>query len=161
MSHRIVLRKPEYFAGIHMHVNSSYDRVVKGAEKVIWLVTTGESEYGYDAGRRFYQNLVDAKYSVIFKAGENLGHSDRDDIRALSIAFFKYLLAFIPDASDKNWKQPPVDKYYMIKYPAFVGDILNHVVYPTEKATAHIEGKNMTPLPTRLIADNWGTVIDK
>lgn len=159
MGHRIILRRPQYFSGIHIHVNSSYDIPTAGAEKVLWLVTTGESEYGYPAAIRFYNAMLDKKYSVIFKAGENLGHADRDDIRNLSLEFFKYLLTFVPDPSNKNWKPPPVDKFYMMKYPIYVGDYLNHTVYSLEKAEKNIDKNNMVALPTKPIADVWGTFI--
>lgn len=160
MAHRIALRRPQYFSGVHIHVNSSYDIPTSGAEKVLWLVTTGESEYGYDAGKRFYNAMIDKKYYVIFKAGENLGHSDREDIQKLSIEFFKYLLTFVPDARDKNWKAPPVDKYYMMKYPVYVGDYLNHVAYRLAEAEKNIQKQNMVALPTRPLAESWGSIVD-
>jgi|GEM_PF-3158999 len=160
MAHRIVLRRPQYFSGIHIHVNSSYDKPTAGAEKVLWLVSTGDDEYGYPAGIRFYQKMLDMKYSVIFKVGANLGHADREDIQALSMEFFKYLLSFVPDARDKNWKAPPVDKFYLMKYPIYIGDYLNHVVYPLENAEKYIEKDHMIALPTRPIAEAWGPIIE-
>lgn len=161
MAHRIALRKPQYFSGIHIHVNSSYDVPTSKGKNIVWLVTTGELEYGYSSAQRFYKTMLDLGYSVIFKAGENLGHSTNPQINALSVEFFSYLLTFLPDYSNPDWTPPPVDKFYLIKYPAYIGDYLNQVVYPTEKASANIPSRHyMTPLPTKSIAKKWGTVLE-
>lgn len=56
-AHRLALRKPEYFAAVHIHINSSYDVPTRDANRVLWLVTTGTREYGYPAGERFYRQV--------------------------------------------------------------------------------------------------------
>jgi len=157
--HRVAMRRPEYFAGIHIHVNSSYDIPSPQASKVLWLVTTGECEYGYPAACRFYEKMVEYRYRVIFRAEPNLGHENSPETTRLSLEFFKYLLTFVPDETDPNWKPPPVDQFYMMQHPIYVGDYLNHVVYPLEKASQNIEPEHMVPLPTRPIAEKWGTIM--
>lgn len=160
MIHRIAMRRPDYFAGVHMHVNSSYDIPSGQGTRILWLVTTGECEFGHTASRRFYQTMVDKGYRVIFRAEPNLGHEDSYATRQVSLEFFDYLLTFVPDPSDSNWKAPPVDRFYMMKYPIYVGDYLNKVVYPLEKAPKYIEPQHMVPLPTKPLAQAWGTILE-
>lgn len=162
IAHRIAFRKPQYFSGIHIHVNSSYDTPTASAKNMLWLVTTGELEYGYPAAERFYKKMLDLDYCVMFKAGENLGHARNKQIIDLGLEFFRYLLTFVPDPSDPNWKAPPVDKFYMVKHPIYIGDYLNQVAYPTETALKHVaDRKYMVPLPTKPMAERWGTIIEK
>ena len=161
-AHRIALRKPQYFSGIHIHVNSSYDTPTLNAKNIVWLVTTGELEYGYSAATRFYQKMIDLGYAVIFKAGENLGHATNAQINNLSLEFFKYMINFVPDPSNPDWKTPPVDKFYLLRHPIYVGDYLNQVAYPIEKAIGKVaDRKYMVTLPTKPIAQAWGTIIEK
>ena len=162
IAHRIALRKPQYFSGVHIHVNSSYDVPTPNAKNILWLVTTGELEYGYQAATRFYQKMLDLGYCVIFKAGENLGHATNPQINKLSMEFFKYLITFIPDPSNPEWKAPPIDKFYLMRYPIYIGDYLNQVAYPTKEAVSKVaHRKFMVALPTKPIADAWGVVIEK
>lgn len=158
MAHRIALRKPEYFSAIHIHVNSSFDSLSNEGKNILWLVTTGELEYGYKAAQRFYKQGVERGYHMIFKAGENLGHSDRADIRELSLAFFEYAMNFVPDETNPEWKKPPVDKYYFMKHPTHIGDYLNHIVFPVNKAEGNIDPALMVSLPTKDIAEAWGPI---
>lgn len=100
-------------------------------------------------------------YSVIFKAGENLGHATNAQINALSLEFFKYMITFIPDPTNPNWKTPPVDKFYLMRHPIYVGDYLNNVAYPIENAVKHVSArKYMVALPTKSIATAWGNIIE-
>ena len=162
IAHRIALRKPQYFSGIHIHVNSSYDNPTSSAKNIVWLVSTGELEYGYSAATRFYRKMIDLGYAVIFKAGENLGHSANSQINDLSVEFFKYMINFIPDYSNPDWKEPPIDKFYLMKHPTYVGDYMNQVAYPFEKALGSVASKKyMVALPTKPIAKAWGTIMEK
>ena len=162
IAHRIALRKPQYFSGVHIHVNSSYDTPTPNAKSILWLVTTGELEYGYQAATRFYQKMLDLGYCVIFKAGENLGHATNQQIDKLSMEFFNYLITFVPDPSNPEWENPPIDKFYLMRYPIYVGDYLNQVAYPTNEAPNKVaHRKFMVALPTKPIADAWGVVIEK
>lgn len=161
IAHRIVLRRPQYFAGIHMHISGSYDTPRPEASKVLWFISTGEADAGYKASERFYHEILKKGYCVIFKAGENFGHTSSPQIENLSIEFFKYLFTFVPDESDPNWKAPPVDKFEMMKYPIYVGDYHNHVVFPFAEAPKHIQRQHMVALPTKPIAQIWGSIIEK
>ena len=100
-----------------------------------------------------------AQYS---KRGRISGIPYRNDIDRLSLEFFSYLLTFIPDPTDPNWKAPPVDQYYMLRHPAYVGDYLNQVAYPLEDAAKYVGGrKYMVTLPTKALASAWGSIMER
>ena len=160
MAHRLALRMPEYFFGVHVHVNSSYDQIKDDGNQILWLVTTGTQEYGYPAGVRFYRDALDAGYHMIFRAEENLGHSDSAGTRATGMAFWNYCLKFLPDATDPDWRPPPVDRFYLMRYPTYIGDYLNAEAFKREVAPKYIDPKVMVALPTKEIAEAWGTVLN-
>ena len=109
-----------------------------------------------------YENIFDRGRAVIFKAGENLGHATNAQIDNLSLEFFKYLINFVPDASNPNWVAPPIDKFYLLRHPIYVGDYLNQVAYPVESAVGNVaDRKYMVSLPTKPLAKAWGTIIEK
>ena len=158
-AHRLALRKPEYFAGIHIHVNSSYDELTPGGKNIAWLVTTGEREFGYQASQRFYYGALELGYPMIYKAGEGLGHSGSPEIDKLTLAFFDYLLPFLPDYREKD-PQPKGDPYKLMRQPRYIGDWLNQQAVPFEKRHL-IQGRYQTALPTREVALAWGPLIEK
>lgn len=161
-AHRIAMRKPQYFSGIFMHVNSSYDAPTREASKLLWCVSTGEYEYGYSSAERFYKRLLDFGCCVVFKPFENTGHFVTDDVKELCVGFFEYLITFIPDYTNPKWKEPPVDKYYLMRHPAYIGDYQNQIVYPFELAERKIPNrKYMVSLPTKKIAKSWGEIIEE
>lgn len=160
MGHRLVLRMPEYFFAVHVHVNSSYDQIKRDGNQILWLVTTGTQEFGYPAGVRFYRDALDAGYHMIFRAEENLGHSDSPDTRRTGMAFFEYCLQFLPDASDTDWRPPPVDRFYLMRHPAYIGDYLNSEAFPADVAPKYMAPEVMVALPTKAIAEAWGTVLE-
>jgi pimeloyl-ACP methyl ester carboxylesterase len=157
--HRLALRKPQYFSAIHIHVNSSYDKPVPAARNIIWLVSTGEREYGYPASQRFYYDALEAGYSIIYKAGESLGHSSSPQIDRLGLAFFEYALTYLPDYREKA----PIGKgnmHALLRKPPFIGDWLNQDVVPAAKSYL-VQGRYQTAIPTRDIAKIWGTLIEE
>ncbi len=161
IAHRVAMRKPQYFSGVCIHINSSYDIPTPNGKKLLWLVSTGELEYGYAAAQRFYQKMIDMQYCTIFKAFENKGHDITRESLELAAEFFKYLITFMPDPSDPEWAPPPVDKFYMMQYPQYVGDYLNQVAYPYEKAKENIPTPRfMVALPTTALAKTWGMIIE-
>ena len=105
--------------------------------------------------------MIDMGYAVIFKAGENLGHATNSQINTLSLEFFRYMITFMPDPTNPDWLPPPVDKFYLMRHPIYVGDYLNNVVYPIECAVKNVSNrKYMVALPTKPIAQAWGNVIE-
>lgn len=160
MAHRLALRMPEHFFGVHIHVNSSYDQIKNDGNQILWLVTTGTQEYGYPAGVRFYRDALDAGYHMIFRAEENLGHSDSAETQATGMAFWNYCLKFLPDATDPRWRPPQVDRFYLMRYPTYIGDYLNAEAFKREVAPKYIDPRVMVALPTKEIAEAWGTVLN-
>ena len=160
LAHRLVLRAPEHFFAIHIHVNSSYDLPRRGGEDLLWMVTTGTLEAGYPAAKRFYRQALDLGYHMIFKAEENLGHSDSAANRRLSLAFFDFCLTFLPDAADPEWEAPPENWEYFMRYPVYLGDWYNQLVFPTEAGEKQIPPEFLVSLPTRGIAEAWGLIVE-
>jgi hypothetical protein len=160
MAHRLALQLPDYFFAVHIHVNSSYDAIRRDGEQILWLVTTGTQEYGYPAGVRFYREALERGYHMIFRAEENLGHRGSPGTERTSLAFFEYCMNFLPDASDPNWSAPPVDQFYLMRYPTFIGDYLNSEAFTRELAPKYMAPEVMVALPNKAIAEAWGTVLD-
>lgn len=160
MGHRLALRMPEYFFAVHIHVNSSYDQIKRDGKHILWLVSTGTQEYGYPAGVRFYREALERGYHMIFRAEENLGHRGSPGTMNTSLAFFEYCLKFLPDASDPEWRAPPVDRFYLMRYPTYIGDYLNSEAFPAKVAPKYMEPEVMVALPDKGIAEAWGTVLN-
>ncbi len=144
-AHRIALREPELFSAIHIHINSSYDKPVPEAAKMLWLVTTGELEAGYPFSKRFYAAARALNYPIIYNAEAKLGHADSPATDRLSEAFFTY-------AWDK--KTPEASAF-----DRYVGNYLTHefVVAPE---MARIPAEVRVYLPNRSVADAWGVLAD-
>ena len=160
MAHRLALQEPDYFFAVHIHVNSSYDAIRRDGEQILWLVTTGTREYGYPAGVRFYREALSRGYNMIFRAEENLRHAGSAETERTSLAFFEYCIKFLPDASNPKWRPPPVDQFYLMKYPTYIGDYLNSEAFTREVAPKYMEPEVMVALPNKDIAEAWGTVLD-
>lgn len=164
-AHRLALRLPHRFLAVHVHVNSSYDRPVPEASNILWLVTTGELESGYPAAQRFYQRCLELGYPIIFKAGRNLGHSNRADISRLGTAFFEYALSQAREAglmsSDGGdafqqafTRGQQTDPWTEVRSPAFIGDFLNHTAVPASQA-GWIPPHQRVALPNEELARVW------
>lgn len=158
-AHRLALRKPQYFAAIHIHVNSSYDVPTRDGKGMAWLVTTGEREFGYPASQRFYYSALELGYPIIYKAGENLGHSSSPEIDRLTVAFFDYLLPYLPDHRERYPKYNG-DPYLFIRRPPYIGDWLNQQAVSFEKRHL-IQGRYQTALPSREVAVAWGPLFQE
>lgn len=160
MAHRLALQQPDYFFAVHIHVNSSYDEIRRDGEQILWLVTTGTQEYGYPSGVRFYREALKRGYHMIFRAEKNLGHRSSLDTTRTSLAFFDYCIKFLPDASDPKWQPPPIDQFYLMRYPTYIGDYVNCDAFKRKVASEFMEPEVMVALPTKAIAEAWGTVLD-
>jgi hypothetical protein len=160
MAHRLALLEPDYFFAVHIHVNSSYDAIRRDGEQILWLVSTGTREYGYPAGVRFYREALSRGYHMIFRAEENLGHAGSPETERTSLAFFDYCMNFLPDARDPEWRAPPVDQFYLMRYPTYIGDYLNSEAFTREVAPKYMAPEVMVALPNKAIAEAWGTVLN-
>jgi hypothetical protein len=170
-AHRLALREPQRFLAVHAHVNSSYEEPVAQANTLLWLITTGDREYGYPAARAFYEKCRTMGYPILFKSQGNLGHDSSPEIERLGICFFEYALQlkeerdrlvaekqqdeFAPHEIPKKGFPPQVIKNFFD--PPYVGDLLNEDVYPAASAS-RIPEKLRVAIPTLEIAKAWGYV---
>jgi hypothetical protein len=168
-AHRFALRKPEKFLAVHAHVNSSYEEPQQQAKSCLWLITTGDREYGYPSGIEFYRKCQAMGFPMIFKSEGNLGHKESPQITELGIRFFEYALELknrrekirlVEDADRMGPKTIPQTGFpdYLVKdffEPPYVGDLLNGDVFPVARKT-EISEKLQVPIPTEAIAKAWG-----
>ena len=165
-AHRLALRKPEYFLAVHVHIPSTFDKPTPQANKVLWLLTTGEQEYGYEGAQQFYRECRDLGYPIIFKAIIGLGHADSPIEQVLGKQFFEYALSVkaAREASDAAEKDPllaskqaaatPGPWLDSFRTPAYYGDFLNQECYPAQQVDL-IPLALRVPLPTKTLADLW------
>ena len=88
---RLCLRKPEYFLAIHVHMPGSYDKPTPEAAKVLWCLTIGELEGGYERSKRWVKTVRGMGYPIVYKAIPGLGHAGHPDA-ALGFEFFEFAL---------------------------------------------------------------------
>ena len=165
-AHRLALRRPDYFLAVHLHIPSTFDEPTADANKVLWLLTTGEREYGYERAQQFYHECRALGYPIIFKAIMGLGHSDDTIEHNLGINFFEYALS-VKNARDA-WEQAANDPFrrsmapvattgpwlQAFREPAYYGDFLNQDCYPAQQVDM-IPVALRVPLPTKELADLW------
>jgi len=96
---------------------------------------------------------------MIYKAGEGLGHSGSPEIDKITVAFFDYLLPFLPDYREKDPKFKG-DPRKLMRQPLYTGDWLNQQTVPFSQRH-FIQGRYQTALPTREVATVWGPIIEK
>ena len=165
---RLALRQPQFFLAIHVHVPSSFDQPTPEARRVLWCLTTGENEVGYERSLRFLSACRELGYPIIYKAIPGLGHAGHPLAEKLGLDFFEYALSLreekakfeagisktfsnIRKGGDEQPNRPWPKSF---RTPAFVGDIVNQEIFRFDKA-------NMVPanfrimLPTRELADTW------
>ena len=65
---RLALRQPQYFLAAHVHIPSSFDKPTPEASRVLWCLTTGENEGGYERSLRFLAACREQGYPIIYKA---------------------------------------------------------------------------------------------
>ena len=169
--HRLALREPQRFLAIHAHVNSSYEEPIAQAKTVLWLITTGDREYGYPAARAFYQKCRTLGYPIVFKAQGNLGHESSPEIERLGVVFFEYALT-LKQEKDRLIEEKKENSFVEHEIPVkglpaqvikdfyeapYVGDLLNGDVYPAKYAD-RIPEKLRVPVPCLELARVWGYV---
>lgn len=162
---RLALHKPEYFLAVHAHIPSSFDKPTPEANKVLWCLTTGELEPGYQRSLRFYTQCRELGYPIIYKAIMGLGHGVSPIADQIGLSFFEYALSVRdqrlvldqslvdslaqnqPAASPQPWLET-------FRQPPYVGDAVNQEMYPFDQQS-NIPVGYRVPLPTKAIADAW------
>jgi hypothetical protein len=165
-AHRLAVRKPDHFLAAHIHVPSSFDEPTPEAARVMWCLTTGELESGYERSLRFYAACRRMGYPMVYKAVTGLGHERSAQAAALGLRFFEYALGARAEreASDRSFsraslsmpregemREPWPESF---QKPAFIGDLVNQEVFPSAEREMVPEGFRV-PLPTEELAEAW------
>lgn len=87
---RLAMRRPDLFKAVYVHIPSSFPKPEPMAKKVLWCLTTGEREVGYDRSIAFLEAAQATGYSMIYKAISGLGHSSHPQTDRICEAFFDY-----------------------------------------------------------------------
>lgn len=163
-AHRLALRKPHRFLAAYVHMPSSFDRPTPQAANMLWLLTVGELDGGYERGARFFQDCRAMGYPIIFKGIMGLGHAGSPVADGLGLALFDYALSL--ESQKTAWEQgrsdrlrsavavSPTDWRAGFSEPEFWGDFLNQTVVPA-KDLMRIPEEFRVPLPNRKLAEAW------
>jgi hypothetical protein len=163
-AHRLAMRKPDYFLAVYIHLPSSFDRPTPEAAKILWMVTAGELDGGYDRSVQFYQSCREAGYSMVYKPIVGLGHAGSPIADMLGLKFFEFAMGMkdLRSQLDEELAKSELGKKMEItepwleqfRKPPLYGDFLNQQVFPAEKVQM-IPAAFRVPLPTKEIADSW------
>jgi hypothetical protein len=163
---RLCLRKPDYFLAVHVHIASSYDKPTPEAAKVLWCLTIGELEGGYERSKRFVAACRELGYPMVYKAIVGLGHAGHPVATDLGFEFFKFALQqkdkrdaldaanssnLVIQTADSGPAQPWLEAF---KRPPYYGDIVNQELFPSAQVDMIPTGFRI-PLPTQELADIW------
>ncbi|HRR34537.1 MAG TPA: hypothetical protein P5026_10585 [Kiritimatiellia bacterium] len=167
---RLALRKPHYFLALHAHIPSSFDRPTSEAARILWCLTTGECESGYERSLHFFAECRAMGYPILYKAIPGLGHAGHPVADRLGTAFFDYALSLREEKrnhEESNAKgkegydpstQPPAVKLpwpATFKEPEFIGDVVNQQVFRAEEAAENVPEGFRVSIPTKKLADIW------
>jgi hypothetical protein len=158
-AHRLLLKKPERFLAVNIHVNSTYDIPNPKGLDCLWLITTGKNDYGYKGGgaQWFYGEALKMNYPIILKVAEGLGHETRKDVENLRDAFFEHALTI----KQQRERQPnePIDlaKLWAARNAKFIGDFESQRMVPVERQD-EIPAECRVYLFTEEIAKAWNAV---
>lgn len=165
---RLCLRKPDYFLAIHIHIPSSFDQPAPEARKVLWCVTTGESEAGYERSKRFLSDCQKLGYPIVYKAIPGLGHNGHPDATALGFQFFEFALTqrkfrevfdkqetsrMASQVKEHAERNPPWPDIF--QNPAFFADVVNQEIFPADQKEMIPKGFRIA-IPNEGIAQIWG-----
>lgn len=165
---RLALRKPHYFLAVHVHIPSSFDKPTREASRVLWCLTTGENESGYERSLHFLAACREMGYPIVYKAIPGLGHQGHPVAERLGLAFFEYALSLRDEKSvfegsmtdkyagnmkerDEKASRPWPESF---RLPACVGDVVNQEVFPVDKSE-RVPVPFRVDLPTRRLAEVW------
>jgi hypothetical protein len=169
-AHRIVLRSPERFLAVHIHINSSYAEPTPEASHCLWLLTTGELEHGSAASRIFFHKAQVLNYPILLRIYPGKGHEVFPEEVTLGLKFFDYALklrdqqlkAVIAKQADSvavdAENQPFVLDDSLLggfRNPPYYGDMLNGDVYPATQVSMLPESQRVGT-PNLDIAKVWG-----
>lgn len=152
---RLALRQPQFFLAVHVHIPSSFDQPTQKANSVLWCLTTGENECGYERSLHFLSACQDLGYPIMYKAIPGLGHAGHPVAEQFGLDFFEYALSV-------REEKPRIDSGMTLTHPwpksfrtpVFVGDVVNQQIFPFEKIDM-VPKAFRTMLPTQILAKTW------
>lgn len=163
-AHRLAMRKPDYFLAAYIHLPSSFDKPTPEAAKILWMLTAGELDGGYDRSVQFYQSCREAGYSIVYKPIAGLGHAGSPIADMLGLKFFEFAMGLKEQRQTLDEKLAKVELGQKMKItepwleqfknPPLYGDFLNQQVFPADKVEK-IPAAFRVPLPTKEIAEAW------
>jgi predicted esterase len=134
---RLAMRRPELFKAVYVHIPSSFPKPEPSAQNVMWCLTTGEMEAGYDRSIAFLEAAQTAGYSMIYKAIPRLGHSSHPQADRICEAFFDYATGVCTNVLTRS------------RY----GDVFRQTVVGESERMSR---KGLyVPLPTEQIVEAW------
>ncbi len=164
---RLCLRKPDYFLAVDIHMPGSYDKPTPEASKVLWCLTIGELEGGYERSKRFYAECRRLGYPMIYKSIPNLGHATNQDARDIVFKFFEFALSQKDLRAEYDRKTASsIDQFKMassgikepwpeaFRKPPFYGDMVNQEMFTAAEVDLIPSGYRV-PLPTKEVAEIW------
>jgi len=162
-AHRLALRKPQFFHAVQIHIPSSFDKPTPEASNILWCLTTGELESGYERSKRFFMDCRELGYPIIYKAYIGLGHSGSPASHNMRRVFLEYAWKQLSlrrqqeaakEDSIFDSQRPPAPWLESFRNPEFVGDIVNQELYPVEDMEMVPKGFQVA-LPNQKLANAW------
>ena len=115
---RLALRKPERFLAVHVHIPSSFDEPTDAGASVLWCLTTGENESGYERSLAFFKAAKEKGYPILYRAYPGLGHAGCGAAERLGRAILQMAL-------DRARRSDEVDWSKVFDASPMVGDVVN------------------------------------
>lgn len=160
-AHRLVVRAPDRFDAVHLHIGNSYDLPKKHADRICWLITTGNHDSGFDEAWRYYQTSKEAGHPILFRSFFGMGHGSDQRVEQTRNAFFEYVIESRDDSKTKPGLETltVAEKLFAgIEASPWVADSINELVYPASRSDEIPSGQRI-PIPTRALAEQWGRVL--
>ena len=151
---RLALRQPKFFLAIHIHIPSSFDKPTPEANRVLWCLTTGENEGGYERSLRFLSACRKLGYPIIYKSIIGLGHSDHPAAERLGLVFFEYALSLRKEKSELGTEMKNTPWPESFRNPEFIGDVVNQKILQFDRAYV-VPSEFQIILPTQELAEAW------
>jgi hypothetical protein len=143
----------------------SYDKPTPEAAKVLWCLTIGELEGGYERSKRWAKTVREMGYPIAYKAIPGLGHAGHPDAAALGFEFFEFALqqkekrmtldkqlaSQVVVPKGESLQEPWLEEF---RNPAFYGDFVNQEVFPPYQIDK-IPPTYRIALPTKNITQIW------
>jgi hypothetical protein len=129
---------------------------------VLWCLTTGENDGGYENSKRFVAECRQLGYPLVYKAIPGLGHGDARGASDLGLKFFEFALQVKEtrdlEAKSKKISTAKADPVWKKEFtsPPFYGDMVNQEMFPASEIDMIPKGFRVS-LPTEDLAKLWQT----